>query len=190
MPKAKWGAGENMLTAADIEGAEVQENNRYSGELPRPGTYRFTIRSLKKGVANSGNEKVTLFATLDGDWKDNHKKYDGAPVFHHLALSKNNASNVKNFLDSIGATAHDLLEASIIDDNEFITKLGRVGDPVGLQVYITVKHSKPTTEYPDPSLNVAYNGYNLVEAEDDAEPAGDVDPDGADADGAGDEPPF
>lgn len=191
MPKAKWGAGENMLTADDINSAEVSESRqRYSGPLPPAGTYRFTLQSLKQGTSNAGNAKVQVFATLDGEWKPNHAKFDGAPVFHHLALSKANASNVRNFLDSIGADAADLLERSIVDDNGYITKLGRVGDPKGLQVYITVQHSKPTDQYPDPSLNVAYNGYIMVEDDDtDAAPEGD-DQDGAGSDDGAEEPPF
>jgi hypothetical protein len=184
MPKAKWGAGDNMLTAADIDNAEVPEQRtRYSGELPPAGTYRFTLQSLKKGTSNAGNDKVLVFALLDGAWKPNHKQYNGAPVFHHLALTTANAPQVRNFLDSIGATSADLLNGSIVDENDYITKLGRVGDPVGIQVYITVQHSKPTTEYPNKRLEVAYAGYIMVDDEDDS----------ADAAGPADgteEPPF
>lgn len=184
MPKAKWGAGDNMLTAADIDNAEVPEQRtRYSGELPPAGTYRFTLTTLKKGTSDAGNDKVTAFWLLDGDWKPNHKQFNGAPVWHHLALTQANAPQVRNFLDSIGATSADLLTGSIVDENDFITKLGRVGDPVGIQAYVTVQHSKPTDKYPNKRLEVAYTGYIMVDDDDSADAAG---PAGAD----GGEPPF
>jgi len=185
MPKAKWGAGEDPLTAADIDGAEVPEQRtRYSGPLPPAGTYRWTVQSLKQGESEAGNSKVVVFITLDGEWKDNHKKYDGAPVWHHLALTKPNAPNVKSFLDAIGATSKDLMNGSLVDENGYITKLGDVGDPVGIQVYATVKHSKPTEKYPDPRLEVAFAGYLMVDDED-----ADTDTD-TDTDTDGEEPPF
>ncbi len=185
MPKAKWGAGDNMLTAADIDNAEVPEQRtRYSGELPPAGTYRFTIQSLKQGTSEAGNNKVTVFATLDGTWKPNHKQFDGAPVWQHLALTTANAAQVRNFLDSIGATSADLLNGAIVDENGYITKLGRAGEPVGIQVYITVQHSKPTDKYPNKRLEVAYAGYILVDEDDSADAAGPGDG------GGNEEPPF
>jgi hypothetical protein len=185
MPKAKWGAGDNMLTADDINNAEVPETRtRYSGPLPPSGTYRFTIQSLKQGVSDAGNDKVTAFVTLDGTWKSNHKQFDGAPVWQHLALTQANAPQVRNFLDSIGATPADLLNGSIVDENGYITKLGKVGDPVGIQVYGTVQHSKVTAQYPDKRLEIAYAGWLMVDDEgDSADAAG---PAGTD----GEEPPF
>lgn len=183
MPKAKWGAGEDPLTAADIDNAEVREARpRYSGEVPPGGTYRFTLGRLKKGTSNAGNDKVVIMAFLDGSWKPNHKQYDGAPVFQHMALTKANAEQVRNFLDSIGATSKDLMTDTLTDENDYITKLGRVGDPEGIQVYITVQRSKPTKEYPDPRLEVAYAGYIPVDPDDDSDDAA-----GSDGDG---EPPF
>lgn len=184
MPKAKWGAGDNMLTADDIEGAEVQEPRmRYSGEVPPGGTYRWTIGSLKKDVSNAGNDKVVIRLELDGTWKANHKKYDGAPVWQHLALTKANAQNVRNFLDAIGATSADLLNGSIVDENGYITKLGRVGPPEGIQVFATTKRRKTTSEYPDPQLEVDYCGYIMVDGDESDDAAGGSVPDG-------EEPPF
>lgn len=161
MPKAVWGAGDNMLTADDINSAEQAETRkRYSGELPPAGTYRFIIQSLKKGESEAGNAKVVVMATLDGTWQPNHKKFDGAPVFQHLALTKANAVQVRNFLDAIGATAEDLLNKSVVDENDRITKLGAtVGDPSGLMVYINVQHSKTSDKYPNKRLEVMYAGY-------------------------------
>lgn len=183
MPKAKWGAGDNPLTADDINSAEVTEPRiRYSGPVPPGGTYRWTIGSLKKDVSAKGNDKVVVRLELDGSWRPNHKTFDGAPVWHHLALTKPNAPNVRNFLDSIGASSDDLLNKTVTDEAGYITKLGAVGDPSGIQVFATVKRSRMTSEYPDPRLEVDFGGYIMV-TEDDGDAAGP-------AAGSDDEPPF
>lgn len=188
MPKAKWGAGDNPLTADDIDGAEQVENRkRYSGPTPPGGTYRFVIQSLKQGESASGNDKVVVFMTLDGEWQPNHKQYDGAPIWHHLALTKANAPQVRNFLDSIGATSSDLLNGALVDENGYITKLGKVGDPAGLMVYANTQRSKPTQQYPDPRLEVMYAGYIPIE---DGGDGADGSTDGADDGDSAEEPPF
>jgi hypothetical protein len=179
MPKAKWGAGDNPLTAEDIDSAETLETRtRYSGPVPPGGTYRWTIQSMKQDTSNAGNDKVVIFLVLDGDWKPNHKQFDGAPVWHHLALTAGNKAFVKNFLDSIGATSKDLLNGSIVDESGYITKLGSVGDPSGLQVYATVQRKKVTPEYPDPTLELAYGGYIMVEDDGDDDSPGSAIGDG------------
>lgn len=169
MPKAIWGAGDNMLTADDINNAESPESRtRYSGEIPPGGTYRFVIKSLHQETSSKGNPMVRVIAELDGTWQPNHAKYDGCPVFNYITLTKANAPQVRNFLEAIGATPEDLMNKSIVDENDFITKLGSVGDPAGLLVYINTQRSKPTTEYPNSRLEVMYAGYlpvNEVEDE-------------------------
>lgn len=184
MPKAVWGAGDNMLTVDDITGAEqIEGRKRYSGPLPTAGTYRWLIQSIKKGESNEGNPKIVVMMTLDGEWQPNHSQYNGAPVWHHLALTKANAPQVRNFLESIGADANDLLKKSLVDENDYITKLGDVGDPKGLLVYATVQRKKTTQAYPDPAIEVAYGGYLPVEDDDDADDAAPSTEDGG-------EPPF
>jgi hypothetical protein len=181
MPKAKWGAGDAPLTADAIDGAERQETQkRYSGPMPRAGTYRFVIKSLKQGVSNTGNDKVMVTAILDGTWMENHKEYDGCPIWDHLPIMDSTKERVANFLDAIGATGDDLMNKALVDELGYITKLGAVGDPAGIIVYINVERSKPTKEYPDVSLKVGFNGYIPV----------DDDESGAAATADGDEPPF
>lgn len=183
MPKAKWGAGDAALTADDINNAEVVEPRvRYSGELPPPGTYRWTIEAMQKAESSNGNDKVVIRMSLDGDWQPNHKKYNGCPVWHHLALTKANAQQVRNFLDAIGGTSADLLNNTIVDENGYISKLGRVNDPVGLQVFATIQNKKTSKEYPNPGIEVAYAGYIMVEDGDESGgDAADGDDDGGDA---------
>lgn len=184
MPKAKWGAGNNPLTQEDLAGTAVPEQRtRYSGELPPAGTYRWTIQSMKKGVADSGNDKIVILALLDGSWRRNHKQYEGAPVFQHLAFTKPNAENVAAFINAIGATAQDPYN-SIVDENGYITKFGSIGDPAGIQVYANVKHNVPTDKHPNKRLEVDYAGWMPVLDDDET-------PDAAGGQAAeGEEPPF
>lgn len=185
MPKAVWGAGDNMLTADDINNAEVSEpRSRYSGPVPPGGTYRFVIKSLHKETSSKGNPMVRVIAELDGTWQPNHAQFDGAPIFNYITLTKANAPQVRNFLDAIGATPDDLLKRAVVDENDYFTKLGVLGDPAGLLVYINTQRSKRTEQYPDPRLEVMYAGYLPVnEVDEDAEPV----PDDATP---GEEPPF
>jgi hypothetical protein len=183
VPKAKWGAGDNALTMEDLNNAEVPEaRTRYSGPVPPAGTYRFTLARIKKGVSQQGNDKLNIRFMLDGSWQPHHKQYDGAPVFNDLALTKGNAPQVAQFLGAIGATYADLLNGTIVDEDGYVTKLGRVGDPEGIMLYLNCERSKPTDKYPDPRLQVAYGGYIMADEDGDA--------DSGDADSGGDEPPF
>lgn len=182
MPRATWGAGDKALTADDINGAERQETTkRYSGPLPMAGTYRWVIQSLKKETSSNDNPMVRVFATLDGSWMPNHEAYDGCPFWDRIPVMQSTKERLANFLDSIGATGEDLLEKTVLDEQGMITKLGAVGDPKGIIVYITVKQSKKTPEYPNPKLESAFNAYIPVEEDG---------PEGADASGSEDPPPF
>jgi hypothetical protein len=166
MPKAKWGAGDDALTAADIDGADRSETRkRYSGELPRGGTYRFIIQSIKQAESKTGNPKALIFATLDGSWQPNHAQYDGCPLWDHMPVMKSTAERVANFMDALGGSGKDLFNA-ITDENGYITKLGSVGDPKDLMVYINVKKDKQDGY--DESLKVDYNGYIAVDDDDSA----------------------
>lgn len=181
MPKATWGAGDEALTADDINGAEAPETRtRYSGPVPPGGTYRFVIQSLHQETSSKGNPMVRVIAALDGSWQPNHSQFDGAPVFNYITLTKANAPQVRNFLDAIGATAEDLMNKSIVDENDYITKLGSIGDPAGLLVYINTQVSKPTQQYPNPRLEVMYAGYLPVLEGEDASGAESVPDDAAD----------
>lgn len=172
MPKAKWGAGDKELTAADIDGAERTETKkRYSGPLPPSGTYRFVIQSLRKAESNNGNPMVVAYFNLDGSWMENHATYDGAFLADRITVIDSTKEKLANFLDAIGATGSDLLDDCLIDEKGVITKLGQLGDPAGILVYINVKHSKRTKEYPDSKLEVDFNGYIAVD-EDNADPVG------------------
>jgi hypothetical protein len=180
MPKATWGAGDNALTSADVDNAERSEpRTRYSGEMPPGGTYRWTVSSLKKDTSSTGNPKLVVMLELDGSWMPNHKQYDGAPHWDHLPVLASTKERVANFLDAIGATGADLLEKCVVDENGYVTKLGAIGDPKGIQVFCTVRRKKITKEYPNPALEGVFNPYIMV-----------TEDDGAGATSEGEEPPF
>lgn len=183
MPKAIWGSGDEALTASDIDGAERQETRKmYSGDLPKSGTYRFVIQNLQNGESKNGNPKLRVFATLDGTWMRNHAKYDGCPIWDHIPVMKSTAGRVANFLDAIGASSKDLY-SSLVDENGLITKLGKIGDPAGIMVYVNVKQ-KPADGGYEAGIQVGFNGYIPVSEDDEAEANAGTEDDGDDA------PPF
>jgi hypothetical protein len=191
MPKAKWGTGDDALSAADIDGAERKEGfARYEGETPPPGIYRFVLKSLLKAESGNGNPKIRIISELDGSWKPKHKQYDGFALFDHLPIMKSTAGRVANFLDAIGATGKDLSLGTVVDEDGYITKLGSVGDPAGLLVYINCSKKPASNGYAE-GLQVGFNGYLPVDEADEADEAPEADEDGADESGEdGDEPPF
>jgi len=192
MPKAKWGTGDEALTAADIDGAERSQFKPYDGEVPPSGLYRFEIKSMKQGESSGGNPKLTTTLTLDGSWKPKHAKYDGCPMWDHMPVMKNTAWRVAALCDAIGATSKDFHNGMVVDENGKVTKFGSVGDPSGLLVYVNVKHQPAANGYAE-SLRLNGSGYLPIdEAPDDEDGAADEDTarddDGDDADL--DEPPF
>jgi hypothetical protein len=166
MPKAKWGSGDEALTAADIDGAQSnQQFTPYLGDVPPAGLYRFVIKSMTQGTSGTGNPKLLIISELDGSWKPNHAKYDGCPLFDHMPVMKSTAFRQKALNEAIGATGKDFLNM-ILDEKGKVTKYGSIGDPAGLLVYISVKRSTPTEKYPDPSLQLNGTGYLPVDDDD------------------------
>lgn len=175
MPKAKWGSGDQALTAADIDGAENRGFSPYAGEYPRSGLYRFTIKRMKQGTSSAGNPKLQIISELDGTWKPEHKKYDGCPLFDNMPVMKSTAFRVKAFCEAVGMTSKEFYAGIIVDENGVVTKLGSLGDPAGLLVYINAQYVAPADGYAE-KLQLNGTGYLPVEDEDEDEDAtGDED---------------
>lgn len=184
MPKATWGD----FSSADIDSAEQREGfTPYSGPLPRAGLYRFTAKFMKKGQSNTGNPKMQILWELDGSWKPEHKKYDGCPLWDNMPVMKSTAWRVRAFCDALGLSSKEFQTKILTDEEGKVTKLGSLGDPAGLQVYVNVSR-RPASEGYDESLQLNGSGYLAVDedADEDAdEAASDDDDDDDDT-----EPPF
>jgi hypothetical protein len=182
MPKATWGD----FSAEDIGNAEVRESQftPYNGPLPRAGLYRFTLKVAKTGTSQAKNPKLLLVWELDGSWKPEHKKFDGAPLFDHMPVTKSSAFRARAFCDALGMPYKEFQNGIIVDEDGKVTKLGKtLGDPAGLQCYVNVLRRPAEGEY-DEQLGLAGTGYLPIDDADDDD-ADDED----DADGD-DEPPF
>lgn len=185
MPKAKWGTGDEALTAADIDGAKSSEFTPYAGPLPPAGLYKFVVKQMKQGTSGTGNPKLVTIMELAGDWKPTHEKYDGCPLFDHMPVMKSTAFRVKAFCEAFGMTSKEFYGGILTDEDGKVTKLGSLGDPAGLEVFVNVKPNPPTEKYPNPNLGLNGTGYLPVDddaVEDADEATGD--------DAADDEPPF
>lgn len=169
MPKVNWaGEGEeDILTAADIEGAE-DGFQAYAGDLPPGGVYRFRIGRMKFTKANSTTSKgLNVRLRLDGSWKANHAKFDGCPLWDTVWITKGSAGFVKAFCQAIGVSAADILNKVVVDEDGYVTKIGT--KPIkddDIVVYVAVKRG----EYNDtPRLEKAGTGYQIVEADGDTD---------------------
>lgn len=163
MPKINWsGADEDeLLTAEDIEGAE-EGYQTYAGDLPPGGVYRFKIQRAKYTEFQSRNQGLNIRMELDGSWKREHAKYDGAPLWDRVVMTRAAASFVKAFAAAIGVSAADMINKVIVDEDGYVTKIGRVSLE-GKTVYVAVKRGSYNEE---PRLEIAGTGYQVVEVDD------------------------
>jgi hypothetical protein len=169
MPKAKWGSGDEALTAADIDGAQSNGFTPYSGPIPPAGLYKFVVKQMTQGTSGAGNPKLQTVMELAGDWKSNHAKYDGCPLFDNMPVMKSTAFRVKAFCEAFGLTSKEFYGGILTDEKGKVTKLGSLGDPAGLEVYVSVSKRAATDQYPE-SLQLNGTGYLPVD-DDDAEDA-------------------
>lgn len=188
MPKAKWGSGDDALTAADIDSAKSSEFTPYTGPIPLSGLYRFVVKQMKQGESDAGNPKLTTILELDGTWKPEHKRYEGCPLFDHMPVIKSAAWRVKAFCEAFGISSKEFYNSVLTDEDGRITKLASAGEPAGLEVYINVKHVAAKGDWAEKiQLNGA--GYLPVDfdpEDDEAQTGDDTDA----GDDGGDEPPF
>jgi hypothetical protein len=185
LPKATWGGD---LTAADIDGAERNTGfTPYAGPLPPAGVYRFAIKQMKKGESGSGNPKLLTIAELDGSWKPEHKKYDGAPLFDHMPVMKQTAFRIAALTDALGISASEFLSKMVVDEDGKVTKLGSLGDPNGLLIYINVKRRPAENGYAE-QLQLSGTGY--IPAPESGDEGDEDQTDGDEGDEGDEEPPF
>lgn len=185
MPKAKW--ANTDLTVDDIEEVEPDQFKRYTGPSlvgNGPAVYKVKLGRLKKAESKAGNDKIQFMAFVDGSWRSEVRKYDGAPIFDDIPLTKGAARRVRSFCDALGITARDLLQKTVTNDDGVITKIGnKVID--GKAIYIIVD-CEVDRSGDNPRVRPRFTGY--LPLEDGAEADDDTDGDGADGDGSGDAP--
>lgn len=176
MPKAKW--SNTDLTANDVESAEAREGT-YAGPLPPKGVYRFKLRYIKQEKSKAGNDMLLVFGTIDPTWKPEHKQYKGCPLFDRIVLTKDWASKLKAACAAFGVTANDFFNKSVVDDDDFITKIGVKAIKEDMPYYVNVKIER--SEDYDPKLTTNGDGY--LAAPDEADGDADSDADAAPAAG-------
>jgi hypothetical protein len=139
---------------------------------------------MKVGESRNGNPMLTTILELDGSWKDAHKKFDGCPLFDNMPVMKSTAFRAKAFCEAFGISSKEFNTGIVTDEDGKVTKLGSVGDPAGIEVYINVVKRAATDQYPE---GLGLNGTGYLPVDDD--PAEDDDDTDEDAD-TDDEPPF
>lgn len=175
MPKVKWGGD---ISVEDIDSAE-SGFTPYSGDIPTPGVYRFTLRHALQGKSTQGNPKIKWVWILDGSWKKEHKKYDGCPVFDEMPMTASSAFRAKAICAALGVSAKDIINNTVTDEDGYLTKIGKQTIEEGLEVYIAVKQEND----PDYGKRLRLNGGGylpLDDAEDAEEDAAESAEDGPD----------
>lgn len=185
MPKAKWGD----FSSDDIDKAESNSFTPYAGDVPPAGLYRFTVKQMKQGESQACNPKLQVVMELDGSWKPNHKKFDGAPLFDNMPVMKSTAFRVKAFCEAFGITSKQFNTGIITDENGKVTKLSVAGDPNGLQVFVNVARRAANADYPA-SIVLNGTGYLPVDEEADEDEDDEDQTDDEDEDDEDNEPPF
>lgn len=170
MPKVAWGVG-----ADEIEQAQ-SSFVPYSGPLVPKGVYTFTIKTAQFGRAQqSKNPMLKLLMILDGaassTEEEDRNQYDGAPVWDNITAIENTAWKVKQFCEALGITPSDFANKTVMNDNDDITKIGRV------KFDGTVKVRVLTTIEPDQKGEPRPRVAQYIPLDGEAVPAGDDEPD-------------
>lgn len=168
MPKVKWGS----ISEQDINEAEVSQN--YAGKIPPTGVYRFVLSRLKVGQSGEGNPKVVVMARLDGSWRKEHKKFNGCPLFDHIAVIQSQNFKVRALCDALGVTAKQFMNQTVTDEDDNILKIGTLKiHEEDLLIYISVQHVNDA-EYGEQLRTARGGGYMPAPEDDDGEDGEDV----------------
>jgi hypothetical protein len=190
LPKAKWGSGDQALTASDIDNAKSNEFTTYAGPIPPSGLYRFVTKSMLQTVSSKDNPMLRTILELDGTWKPKHKQFDGCPLFDYMPVMKSTAFRSKAFCEAYGISPKEFLTGILVDEDGKVTKLASAGDPAGIEVYINVKYVPAAAGYNE---KIALNGTGYLPVDDAPEDDGDA-PESDEADSRpsddDEEPPF
>ena len=135
--------------------------------MPTSGVYRFLKRRAKKEQSKAGNPKLVTIWVLDGSWKPEHKKFDGCPLFDHMAVMKSMNWRVKAYCAAIGVTSTDFMKRMVVDEEGIVQKIGKVkfGPDDSVEAYINVK--RDTDENGNPTLSLV--GYLTPPEDEDVE---------------------
>ena len=115
VPKLK--VGDDELDIDELEAAEYDEdaNFTYTGPQPPKGTILTGI--IKKawwGETNAGKRMITILFEADED----SGKYEGCPIWDHIAFQENTKFRWKPFLDATGITLLDIKKKLYVDDQD------------------------------------------------------------------------
>lgn len=178
MPKAKW--GNTDLTADAIDEVEPDQFKRYTGPPlvgNGPAVYKVRVGRLKKAESKAGNDKIQFMGFVDGSWRPEVKRYDGAPIFDDIPLTSGAVRRVKAFCDALGVSGRDLLERVVTTDDGVILKIGSkvVGGDNAKPFYIIVD-CEVDRNGDNPRVRPRFTGYLPLDEDSAEEP---------DSDGAG-----
>jgi hypothetical protein len=122
--------------------------------------YRFKLIQLKQETSQGGNPKMRSGWELDGSWKPEHGKFNGAPLWDHMPVMSQTAWRVKALCLALGVTARDFYGKTVVDEDGIVTKLGPlVVKDRAIYAYINVRIERDEAGEREDQLKLNGGGY-------------------------------
>lgn len=110
-----------------------------NSDTPPAGVLRFRLDSARK-IDADGRPVLRCTLSLDGSWKPDLAAHDGYPMVIDVVVTDSTAFQVRSFCDAIGVTSREFMNATVLDENDRVARIGdvQVADG-GVQVMVSTK---------------------------------------------------
>lgn len=134
MAKMKW-----AISGSEVEEADDSSSfSPYEGPDLKTGVFPVVIEDLRTKKFNSGNEGLEIRLRVKAPKGHNKAAYDGAPIWERFPVIDSMKWKVKQFLVALGGTGKDI-DNTVQDNDRKVTRLGRIGDPIGKELRVALK---------------------------------------------------
>lgn len=121
--KVKWGGDwVDALEQDDDEGG--QEYAPYEGPRPPKGVYLAKVR-MQTGESSNGNDQVLVHFNLVGEFKAEHRKFDGYYWRDYVTFTPKTGFRTRPFLKALGVTPREFHTQTGADENNNIRQIGK-----------------------------------------------------------------
>lgn len=93
--------------------------------IPPGGVLRFRLDSAQK-VDTDGRSALRCTLSLDGSWKPDLAAHDGYPLVLDVVVTDSAAFQVRGFCDAVGVTSREFMNATVLDENDRVVRIGDV----------------------------------------------------------------
>lgn len=124
--RVKWGAGAPKATDID-KWDRSSQIKPYDGPIPPNSVYHWAVKVLKQVPAERGKlpQLRVGLELVPRKGRPDEKSYKGYFIMDFLPVSPQTLFRYVPFLDAIGVKGRDFLEATTVDDDGNILKIGK-----------------------------------------------------------------